>query len=122
MTGSYYKGAHGIFLVYDITDRDSFLSLGLWLAEIEKHSNPNVVKILVANKTDLDFKRIITKEEGQNLASKNNMKYIETSARQTFCVQEAFKLMVREIKNNLTKEIPVPNSPSKSPKKGIFLN
>jgi Ras-related protein Rab-1A len=53
ITASYYKGAHGIILVYDITDRQSFKDIENWLAEVDKYGNENVVKMLVGNKSDL---------------------------------------------------------------------
>lgn len=53
ITASYYKGAHGIILVYDITDRQSFKDIENWLAEVDKYGNENVVKLLVGNKSDL---------------------------------------------------------------------
>ena len=50
ITASYYKGAHGVILVYDITDRQSFKDIENWLAEVDKYGNENVVKLLVGNK------------------------------------------------------------------------
>ncbi len=103
MTSSYYKGAHGIFIVYDVTDRESFLSIGNWLPEIEQNSTAGVSKVLIGNKTDLDYKRQVTKEEGQVCAKKFGMKFIETSAKQASNVQEAFKIMARDIRARLGK-------------------
>lgn len=57
ITASYYKGAHGIILVYDITDRQSFKDIENWLAEVDKYGNENVVKLLVGNKSDLEANR-----------------------------------------------------------------
>ena len=57
ITASYYKGAHGIILVYDITDRQSFKDIETWLAEVDKYGNENVVKLLVGNKSDLEASR-----------------------------------------------------------------
>ncbi len=57
IVSAYYKGAHGIILVYDITDKRSFQDLQNWLDESEKYSKENVVRILVGNKKDLDSQR-----------------------------------------------------------------
>ncbi len=53
ITSSYYKGAHGIIVVYDTTDKESYKSIDNWMNEVEKHANDNVSRILVGNKNDL---------------------------------------------------------------------
>ena len=53
ITTSYYRGAHGILIVYDVTNRTSFEQIKVWLGEIEKNAREKVVKILVGNKSDL---------------------------------------------------------------------
>ena len=58
---SYYRGSHGILLVYDITNRDSFKALEDWLIEIEKNANKNIVKILIGNKIELENQRYLQK-------------------------------------------------------------
>ncbi len=57
ITSSYYKGAHGIIVVYDTTDKESFKSIDNWMNEVEKHASDNVSKILVGNKSDLTDQR-----------------------------------------------------------------
>jgi hypothetical protein len=57
ITSSYYRGAHGIIIVYDITDRESFENVKTWLNEIDRYACENVNKLLVGNKSDLDSKR-----------------------------------------------------------------
>ncbi len=64
----YYKGTHGIIVIYDITNRDSFSSVQGYMAEIEKHASELVLRILVGNKCDLESERQVTFEEGQELA------------------------------------------------------
>ena len=54
MTASYYRGAHGIVIVYDVTDRETFENVSQWMHEIERFANDNVCKVLVANKIDLE--------------------------------------------------------------------
>mmetsp|Transcript_73826 Transcript_73826/g.102541 ORF Transcript_73826/g.102541 Transcript_73826/m.102541 type:complete len:144 (+) Transcript_73826:30-461(+) len=68
LTASYYRGAQGIIIVYDVTDRETFENVRTWINEIEKYSQANVCKILVGNKCDMEDKRQVTKEEGEELA------------------------------------------------------
>ena len=78
---SYYRGAHGILLLYDVTDKDSFKNLSNWLIEIEKNASKNVVKILIGNKCDLKDKKVITYNQGKEFADTYGIKFIETSAK-----------------------------------------
>ena len=94
---SYYRGAHGILLLYDVTDRESFKNLGNWLIEIEKNANKNILKVLIGNKTDLEEKRIISYNQGKEFADTYGLKYIETSAKKNLNVTEAFETLGREI-------------------------
>ena len=92
---SYFRGSHGIFLIYDITNRDSFKNLENWLIEIEKNASQNVLKILIGNKSDLVDDREIKTEEGQAFANRNGMKFIETSAKMNTNVNEAFETLAK---------------------------
>ena len=65
ITSTYYKGSHGIILVYDITDMESFNKLGDWLIEVEKNAPNNVYKILVGNKADLNDQRVVSYDQGK---------------------------------------------------------
>ena len=94
---SYYRGAHGILLLYDVTDRESFKNLSNWLIEIEKNANKNVLKVLIGNKTDLEEKRIISYNQGKEFADTYGLKYVETSAKKNLNVTEAFETLGREI-------------------------
>lgn len=84
-------------MVYDITDLDSFNNLNTWLIEIEKNASKNVYKILVGNKSDLESERKVTYEQGSEFAAQYGMKFIETSAKDSKNVQEAFVTMTKEI-------------------------
>ena len=98
ITSSYYKGAHGIIVTYDITDRDWFAKVSEWMQEVDKHSQENISKILVGNKKDLEDKRQIQYQEGKELADHFNVRFLETSAKESLNVEDAFTLMTREIK------------------------
>ena len=103
LTASYYRGAHGIIIVYDVTDRDTFDYISQWMQEIEKFANDNVCKLLVGNKIDLVDKRVVSREEGEELAKHYGIQYLETSAKNNICVEESFITMAKQIKGSLLK-------------------
>jgi Ras-related protein Rab-1A len=103
IVSSYYKGAHGIMMVYDITDLESFRYLDSWIKEIEKNASKNVYKILVGNKNDLEKNRKVTFEKGKEFANLHGMKFFETSAKENRNVEEAFKEMTKDIINSFKK-------------------
>ncbi len=94
---SYYRGAHGILLLYDVTDKDSFKNLSNWLIEIEKNASKNVLKVLIGNKCDLEDKRVVTFNQGKEFADTYGLKFIETSAKKNLNVNEAFETLGREL-------------------------
>ena len=98
---SYYKGANGILLLYDITNINSFKSLSNWLIDIEKNSSKNVKKILIGNKCDLNELRKIPINKGKEFADTYNMKFIETSAKNNVNINECFNILGKELINNL---------------------
>ena len=85
-----FSGAQGIIIVYDVTDRETFDNVRTWINEIDKYSTAGVCKILVGNKCDKESQRQVTKEEGQEFANQFNMPFLETSAKATLNVEEAF--------------------------------
>ena len=95
MTASYYRGAQGIIIVYDVTDRDTFENVRTWIQEIEKYSKPGVCKVLVGNKCDLESLRQVPKEEAEEFANQFGMPFIETSAKASLNVEEAFVTMTK---------------------------
>jgi len=90
ITTTYYRGAHGVILCYDITDKTSFSKLPNWLGEIHKFAKEDAVILLVGTKSDLDAKREVSTQEGQDFARANGMKFLETSAKTNVGVTEAF--------------------------------
>ena len=92
---SYFKGAHGILLIFDITSRESFKELENWLGEVERNASPQILKILIGNKCDLVEERDISKDEGEAFAMRNGMQYIETSAKINTNVNEAFEALAK---------------------------
>ncbi|GMN52852.1 hypothetical protein TIFTF001_021987 [Ficus carica] len=96
---SYYRGAHGIILVYDVTRRETFTNLlNIWAKEVELYStNQECVKLLVGNKVDQDKERAVTREEGMALAQEHKCLFLESSAKTRENVQQCFKDLVLKI-------------------------
>ena len=103
ITSSYYKGAHGIILTYDITDKQSFKDIENWLTEVEKFANENVIKLLVGNKCDLESQRQVTFDEGKEYADSLGIQFLETSAKNNSNVEKAFFTLANEIKGRVQK-------------------
>jgi len=91
ITRSYYKGSAGALLVYDITNRTSFDCIEKWLSEIQEYSgNQMMVIMLIGNKNDLEHRRRVSKEEGEQLAKKYNILFSETSAKLINNIDDVF--------------------------------
>jgi Ras-related protein Rab-1A len=101
ITSSYYRGAHGIIVVYDITDQESFNNVKQWLQEIERYACDNVNKLLVGNKCDLSAKRAVVYETAKEYADQLGIPFLETSAKNATNVEQAFLTMAAEIKNRM---------------------
>ncbi|XP_054165892.1 ras-related protein Rab-18-B-like [Oppia nitens] len=97
LTPNFYRGSHGVILVYDVTNRQTFERLDNWLKEVDAYCNQsNVVKMLVANKIDKDG-RVVTREEGLEWARRYHTLFIEASAKTKEGVECAFEELVQKI-------------------------
>jgi len=103
ITSSYYRGAQGIIVVYDITDVDSFNNVKQWLSEIDRYASENVDKLLVGNKSDLEPARQVTKAMAEEFAESLQVKCIETSAKESSNVDDAFRSMAFTIMSRMDK-------------------
>lgn len=104
LTSSYYRGAQGVVMVYDVTRRDSFDNLDHWLKEVKLYSPNNgegVIKLLVGNKIDLaeggTSERQVDRTEGEEWARNHGMLFLEASAKTKMGVQESFMEVVHKI-------------------------
>ncbi|XP_071498716.1 ras-related protein Rab-10-like isoform X2 [Diadema setosum] len=97
ITTSYYRGAMGIMLVYDITQEKTFDNIAKWLRNIQEHANEDVEKMLLGNKCDMEDKRMINKDRGESIAKENGIKFLETSAKANINVEQAFMTLAADI-------------------------
>lgn len=99
ITNSYYRGAGGILLVYDVTDEQSFQNVRQWMRNIEQYAADNVNKILVGTKCDLANERLVEAARGQALADEYGIKFFETSSKSNINVAEAFISIAKDVKD-----------------------
>uniref|UniRef100_A0A673GIK9 Ras-related protein Rab-1A-like n=1 Tax=Sinocyclocheilus rhinocerous TaxID=307959 RepID=A0A673GIK9_9TELE len=126
ITSSYYRGAHGIIVVYDVTDQvtkhsfsmtfhkhfcvqccfnvfpqESFNNVKQWLQEIDRYASENVNKLLVGNKCDLTTKKVVEYTAAKEFADSLSIPFLETSAKSSSNVEQAFMTMAAEIKRRM---------------------
>ena len=101
ITRSYYKSSTCAFIVYDITNKSSFKSVASWLNECREMCYKDILICLVGNKTDLENKRIVSKEEGQKFAEDNGLLFFETSAQDGTNIEELFTEATSNIVNKV---------------------
>jgi Ras-related protein Rab-8A len=101
ITTSYFRGAQGIVLVYDVTDRRSFESIRNWINQIQQHADVHVNKILVGNKCDMLDEKVVSTEEGKKLAEEFNMMFWETSAKNDVNVEQSFHSIAKSVKDRI---------------------
>ncbi|KAL0479829.1 Ras-related protein Rab [Acrasis kona] len=97
ITSAYYRGAVGALLVYDVAKRVTFENVERWLKELRDHAVPNIVIMLVGNKSDLRHLRAVSTEEAKAFAEKNSLSFIETSALDSTNVELSFSTILKEI-------------------------
>jgi len=105
ITNSYYRGAHGIIIVYDITNKQSFFNIEKWMRDIKVFGSDNAIKMIIGTKSDLSKERKVSKEELETLANELDMKYIETSAKENDNINEVFNMLCEEILTNTVKKL-----------------
>ena len=101
ITRAYYKNSACACIVYDITQRNSFENIKSWIEDCKKQSPKTVFLILIGNKKDLEDKRQISYDEGEEFARKNNMLFFETSAKTGENIENVFLTSAQKIAENI---------------------
>merc|ERR1712086_175165 len=102
ITGSYFRGAHAVLLVYSITSLESFQALTQYIAQVEQLARANVYMILIGNNSDQEAQRVVSSAMGQQLADQHTMDFFETSPRDDVNVQEAFQHVTDDLQSEFT--------------------
>ncbi|GBG25154.1 Ras-related protein Rab-8A [Hondaea fermentalgiana] len=126
ITTSYFRGAQGILLVYDVTDRGSFDNIANWMGQISNHAESNISKVLIGNKADVDpSERVVSTEEGRKLAQEFGIdNFFEASAKQDINVKQAFEAVAKHVKDRLLQDGSNnrPQRPNTNQNRGIELH
>lgn len=104
ITSAYYRGAVGALLVYDITKRQTFDNVQRWLRELRDHADSNIVIMMTGNKSDLHHLRAVSEQDGQTLAEKEGLSFLETSALEALNIEKAFQTILTEIYHIISKK------------------
>jgi len=118
ITRSYYRGAAGCLLVYDVTSRSSFTNARSWLADVREHADPHLTCILVGNKVDLvsdspgdgsehghGRHRQVTTDEAETWAKEEGLLFVEASAKSGKNVELAFEQATRDILDKIRRGV-----------------
>ena len=103
ITSAYYRGAVGALLVYDVTRRATFENVARWLKELRDHTDPNIVVMLIGNKSDLRHLVAVSKEDGKSFAERESLYFMETSALEATNVENAFTEILGQIYRVVSK-------------------
>ncbi|XP_040444181.1 ras-related protein Rab-10-like isoform X5 [Falco naumanni] len=103
LSTSYFRGAQGFVLVYDITNLDSFQSITSWMKDIHEKAGDEVDVILLGNKCDKESERAVPKQKGEKLAWEHGIPFFETSAKDNVNIEDAFSVLTKEILEKLEK-------------------
>ncbi|XP_042006877.1 ras-related protein YPT3-like [Salvia splendens] len=124
ITSAYYRGAVGALLVYDVTRRSTYENVLRWLNELRGHTDPNIVVMLIANKSDLRHLRAVSTEEGRELAERESLYFMETSALEAINVDSAFTEVLAEIHRVVSRKAVEggDDAASSFPSKGQTIN
>ncbi|XP_048138102.1 ras-related protein Rab11D [Rhodamnia argentea] len=125
ITSAYYRGAVGALLVYDVTRHATFENVGRWLRELRDHTDPNIVVMLIGNKSDLRHLVAVPLEDGKSFAENESLYFMETSALDATNVEAAFAEVLSQIYRIVSKKaVEAGDNPSVSsvPGQGQTIN
>ena len=121
VTRIFYKGAHVVFLCFDLTREDTFNNLKTWLNDIRAHASADIIVYLLGSKVDLVEQREVDKETARAFCDENNIeKYFETSSVTGFNVEEVFSMAAKDlyVQECITNAPPTPKEPTPKPAGG----
>ena len=104
ITKTYYKGAKGAFIVYDITKKDSFKNIDKWIKDLKEYGEEDAIILIIGNKCDLEDKREVTTEEVKKKAEIYKMVYCETSALNSKNINYAFQTLIKLVADKMEKK------------------
>ncbi|KAL8229607.1 hypothetical protein R6Q57_014507 [Mikania cordata] len=125
ITSAYYRGAVGALLVYDVTRHATFENIERWLKELRDHTDPNIVVMLIGNKSDLRHLLAVSTEDGKTLAEAESLYFMETSALEATNVENAFSEVITQIYRIVSKKAVEAGDEGASasvPSKGATIN
>lgn len=125
ITSAYYRGAVGALLVYDVTRRATFENIERWLKELRDHTDPNIVVMLIGNKSDLRHLLAVSTDHGKTLAEAESLYFMETSALEATNVESAFSEVITQIYRIVSKkavEAGDDGAPASVPSRGATID
>ncbi|KAL1299252.1 hypothetical protein HN51_043668 [Arachis hypogaea] len=125
ITSAYYRGAVGALLVYDVTRHSTFENASRWLKELRDHTDPNIVVMLIGNKSDLRHLIAVPTDDGKSFAERESLYFMETSALEATNVENAFTEVLTQIYRIVSKravEAGDNSDTSAVPSKGQTIN
>lgn len=117
ITSAYYRGAIGILLCYDSTNKNTFDNLIYWKKEIDQHVESNVRILLISTKNDLVHLKNVSSEQGKQYAANNNMTFFETSSQNDTNIETSILHITKSIHDNIHKQ----DNPEPNPRNTIFI-
>eukprot|EP01103_Thecamoeba_quadrilineata_P017618 TRINITY_DN6328_c0_g1_i1.p1 TRINITY_DN6328_c0_g1~~TRINITY_DN6328_c0_g1_i1.p1 ORF type:complete len:220 (-),score=40.10 TRINITY_DN6328_c0_g1_i1:187-813(-) len=112
ITANYYRGSHGIILVYDVTNIDSFNNISQWIHEIKSQTKGKGIMMLVGNKSDLESKRAVDFSTAQEYALRYGLTYLESSALENKKIDDLFYTLSKSILASDLLQVPKPATPT----------
>jgi len=123
ITSAYYRGAVGALLVYDISKYNTFENVERWLNELKDHAAPEIVVMLVGNKSDMRHNRAVGQEDAEAFAKRHSLAFIETSALDSSNVELAFHRILQEIHAQISqRQLAQDERERQAPTGGVDLN
>ena len=104
ITKNYFKGANGILLIFDVTNRSSFEHVSTWIEQIREEASEQTVIYLVGNKIDDQNNRVVTNQEAIKLTDEFKLKYYETSAKNNINIGSTFFDLIKDVDSSYSKQ------------------